>query len=315
MVDASVLFATRNGSHVLGRTLEGYRSQIDSGYKWKLIIVDNGSSDQSREIIQSYKRSLPIELYFEPRAGKNRALNVGLAAIEGGLVIVTDDDSIPKPDFLTSWRDALRVNLDYQVFGGTVLPLFEVAPPEWMARGELKYDALYAVRKLKEGPIDPTGIFGPNMALRAELFAQGMRFDEAIGPNGEDASYPMGSETEFCVRASRAGFKTWFASKPSVQHIVRQNQINSKYWAKRAYRLGRGAAYLQWESGELVPAIRRPALVAAAGRAWRRLNGFCLLSKTLNLNPAKRFTARWEYDWYCGFLDEYSRRRNTYFWP
>jgi glycosyltransferase involved in cell wall biosynthesis len=71
----TVLFATRNGAHVLARTLEGYCRAEPPPVAWKLVVVDNGSSDGSTTIINSFRDRLPIELIEQPLPGKSRALN------------------------------------------------------------------------------------------------------------------------------------------------------------------------------------------------------------------------------------------------
>ena len=93
------------------------------------------------------------------------------------------------------------------------------------------------------------------MAVRSSVFENGFRFNENIGPNGSDPDYPMGSETEFCCRVAQSGVKAWFAKEPRVQHIVRSNQLTSSYWAKRAYRHGRGVARRMWESDQPAPGV------------------------------------------------------------
>jgi glycosyltransferase involved in cell wall biosynthesis len=309
----TVILATYNGAHVLPRTLSGYARQGDVGFSWKLIVVDNGSTDETPQIIREFATRLPLQALIEPVAGKNRALNTGLSAVEGEFVIVTDDDAIPQAGFLEGWWDASRLRPDYQVFGGSVRPSFEVAPPEWMSQSQAKFGELFALRDLPEGPVDPLGIYGPNMAVRRSVFRAGLRFDVGVGPNATDESYPMGSENEFCYRASSLGYKTWFVKKPEVWHIVRASQLKPDYWARRAYRLGRGVAYRGWASGSLVPQKKPTLFVTVASRAWRKAQRALLASRTLlPAPPLQRFTADWEYNWHCGFWDEYSRRKASH---
>ena len=121
----TVLVATRNGEDVLPRTLEAYRRLESLIHAWKLVIVDNGSTDSTPAIIAAFKNYLPIEMLQEPVAGKNRALNRGLAAVEGRSVIITDDDAIPAPSFLIAWSRCLEKRQGYDLFGGTIEPLFD----------------------------------------------------------------------------------------------------------------------------------------------------------------------------------------------
>src|SRR5262249_7447285 len=163
-------------------TLTAYRHLKQPNISWKLVIVDNGSSDSTLEIINSFRAHLPIEVYFEPVAGKNRALNRGLRAVEGQLVVLTDDDTLPNPSFLQAWAKFLDTKSDYGLFGGSIIPLFETVPQSWLFADQRQFTMLFGARDLPEGPIDPTAIFGGNMAVRRSVFDNGFRFDESVGP-------------------------------------------------------------------------------------------------------------------------------------
>jgi glycosyltransferase involved in cell wall biosynthesis len=299
----TVLFATRNGEDVLPRTLEGYCRVERPSHAWKIVVVDNGSEDLTPAILATFKERLPLETLRQPIAGKNRALNYGLSALEGDLVIITDDDAIPDSSFLKAWSRYLSNASDYEIFGGSIDPIFEVPPPKWIFKNKDQFDMLFAVRDLPEGPIAPDEIFGPNMAVRISIFASGFRFNENFGPNESDPHYPMGSETEFCCRVAQSGAKAWFAKEPRVRHMIRRNQLARAYWAKRAYRHGRGAARRTWEFGQAVPPnISRPFIIDQLACLRHRLQMFSPF-------PLQRLNSVRAYYWRRGFRDEWAERQ------
>src|SRR5215471_5623735 len=100
----TVLIATRNGAHTLPRCLAALGQLIAPVGGWKLIVVDNGSTDATREIVESFADRLPLTYLLEPRPGKNAALNAGLDHVEGDLVVFTDDDVLARPDWLVELR-------------------------------------------------------------------------------------------------------------------------------------------------------------------------------------------------------------------
>jgi glycosyltransferase involved in cell wall biosynthesis len=102
--DLTVLFATRNGESVLPRTLEAYCRADNPPCGWKLVVIDNGSTDSTPVILRSFKNRLPLEIFSYPTAGQNRARNFGLHALEGRLAILPDDDAIPDPFFYAHGR-------------------------------------------------------------------------------------------------------------------------------------------------------------------------------------------------------------------
>jgi glycosyltransferase involved in cell wall biosynthesis len=301
----TVLIATRNGEHVLQRTLEGYCRVQAPSHGWKMVIVDNGSEDSTPVILASFKKRLPLETLQQPIAGKNRALNTGLCAVEGSVAIITDDDAIPYSSFLIEWSRYLNRSLDYEMFGGSIDLLFEGRPPKWILKNKAHFDLQFGLRDLPEGPIAAEAIFGPNMALRRSVLENGFRFDEKIGPNGSDPYYPMGAETDFCRRVERSGAKAWFAKEPRVRHIVRSNQLSRSNWAKRFYRHGRFVAQQMWESGQtLPPYMSRPLLIDQVWLLYHRI-------RMLSPFPLQSINSVHAYHWKRGFCDEWAKRRAT----
>jgi glycosyltransferase involved in cell wall biosynthesis len=300
----TVLFATRNGEKVLSRTLNAYRRIKQSDVSWKLVIVDNGSSDSTLEIIKSFQKDLPIEVYFEPIAGKNRALNRGLDAVEGQLVVLTDDDTFPSPSFLQAWARFIDTKSDYGLFGGSIIPIFETAPQSWLTADQHLCSIVFGARDLPEGPVDPQEIFGGNMAVRRSVFDNGFRFNENVGPSGFNPNYPMGSETEFCLRVASAGISCWFAKEPVVEHFVRSFQMTDSYLADRSYRCGRGEGYrLKKGEGKLHEGGPRAFIIGQIAALRRRV----LLHHRLEMFspfPLQRRRAIHRYHFKRGILDE-----------
>jgi len=303
-VALTVLLATRNGERVLARTLDGYRRLEAPPVRWKMVLVDNGSVDSTPEIVKSFKQHLPLELLTSLSPGKNRALNAGLEAVEGRLLIITDDDAIPDPTFLGAWAKLLSTREEYGLFGGSIQPLFEVPPPPWMLRSRLLLAMMFGERCLREGPIGPGEIFGANMAMRTSVLARGLRFDENLGPNGLDPLYRAAGETEFCLRVARAGTKCWFAREPVVRHIVRPEQFTRKAWANRAYRLGRARAYLKHRDQDVGAPARSTHFSDRFSEMRRRAHEIFLNLQMFSPIPEKRYRRSCVYNLARGFGDE-----------
>jgi glycosyltransferase involved in cell wall biosynthesis len=252
MVAISVLFSTFNGAATLSRMLDALEALDEPAGGWKLIAVDNGSTDETAHLLRQRQTRLPLSLVSEPRRGKNFGLNTGLESIEGDLVVLTDDDVIPRKDWLVSTRRLVEEQPDFDIFGGAIRPAWPSPPPAWILRCAPK--GHFAWTEFEEGPADPRSIWGPNMAIRRSVFA-GRRFFEGIGPNG-GARYATGSEVEFVVRASQAGHRCWHSEHILVEHIIEARQMTMRWLLQRSYNQARGERRLR-------------ALGADdAGRAW-----------------------------------------------
>ena len=237
----TVLLATRNRARILRDVLESFCHLEQPGSGWKLVIVDNGSTDQTPQVLESFASRLPLHALCEPKLGKNNALNTGLEWVEGDLTVFTDDDAFPHEDWLLQLREAADTLPAYSMFGGPVVPRWEVCPPPWIRWVEIGPAFGMNNPSLKDGPMlsgHLHDIIGPNMAIRTQIFRSGVRFDSSIGPRG--SSYPMGSETELVLRLASQGHKAWHVNAAVVEHLVRAEQLDKAWIMQRAVRLGRG---------------------------------------------------------------------------
>lgn len=234
----TVMLATYDRVKILMATLEAFRRLEPPEGGWKLVIIDNGSTDATGSAVASFDRLLPLSYVREPKRGKNAALNKGLSSVSGDLVVLTDDDVIPNPLWLKQMRSAADSQPAFSIFGGPVVPKWERPPEEWLLKW-VPLDPTFAITlPTEEGPTEVTRIFGPNMALRASVFESGLRFDEEIGPKGRN--YAQGSEAEFLKRLGRAGARAWHIRTAVVAHMIRASQMNRRWVLERAVRFGRG---------------------------------------------------------------------------
>jgi glycosyltransferase involved in cell wall biosynthesis len=293
----TVLMATYNGARTLPSVLDAHCLLEPPPTGWKLVIVDNGSTDTTKEIVCSFAQKLPLTYVFEATRGKNAALNTGLAYVEGDLVVCTDDDAVPHRDWLTQLQIAADEHPSYSIFGGAVVPRWEVPPEPWILNW-VPLGVAYAVTdpSWPEGPITPRRIFEPNSGYRRKIFEAGHRFDPCIGPLG--SNYPMGSGSEFHVRLMNAGFTAWHCKRAIVEHIVRKSQMQKDWLLGRAFRYGRGQ-YRQ----ELKNELKSPRLVFGVPRFILRemaMQAVRVAKATLRGNERSWFTERWALNFVAG---------------
>jgi len=236
----TVVIATRNNEALLASTLASF-SRIEIPCKqWKLIVVNNGSRDQTERVLREFSEKLPLISIDEPIPGKNRALNRAIRFMEGQLVVFTDDDVIPDGSWLRQLWNASLSHREYAVFGGHIRGCWPGKENPY-GLDEPLLGGLYALTSssIREGPMESSLVGGPNMAVRTAVFEAGNHFNESIGPNGTD-DYPMGSDTSFTRLLEKKGYRMWFVPEARVQHVIRPYQLERKWILGRAKRAGRG---------------------------------------------------------------------------
>lgn len=232
----SVLLATHNGADTIGRTLAAMSTLHPPADGWELIIVNNASTDDTEQHILKWRDRLPLRYLVEPRLGKSFAINSGLQQASGDLIVMTDDDVLPDPDWLLEWQRVAAALPQCTVFGGAIIPEFDGPPPPWpMPEGS--YTILYGeTPRYTEGEIEPRNVSGANIAIRSSLLGQGWRFGEAflVGNKGL-----MGEDADFVRRLGAAGHKVGFAPMARVRHIIHPEQKSWRWIQNRFFRMGR----------------------------------------------------------------------------
>lgn len=115
----SVIVPSYNRQDEIRELLESFRNLQFPAERLELIIADDGSTDQTRRIVESFRPRLPFPLHFyhQQNQGPGAARNMGMAKAAGDFFIFIDSDCTVAPDWLTQIDLALhREQAD--AFGG-----------------------------------------------------------------------------------------------------------------------------------------------------------------------------------------------------
>jgi hypothetical protein len=99
-VKVSVIMPTYNRQHMIGRAV---RSVISQSHKnWELIIVDDGSTDQTADVINTFLQDERIKIVKQQHLGLSTARNSGVKRASGEIIAYLDTDNIWRPNFIHS---------------------------------------------------------------------------------------------------------------------------------------------------------------------------------------------------------------------
>jgi glycosyltransferase involved in cell wall biosynthesis len=299
----TVLLATRNGAETLGRTLGAFERLERPRSTWRLIAIDNGSTDGTRELLKAHREILPLTILREPRPGKSIALNRALPLVGEGLAVFVDDDILPNRDWLRAHEAAAAANPGHALFAGRILPCWDAEPPRWLLTCA-PLNACFGIHdELPEGPCPHYVLYGGNMAVRAEWIRRGYRFDETFGPN-HTPHFAMGGETAFVRRLAAAGCTAWYARNAVVRHIIPPEHLRPEWLFNRAANFGRGQYRVGGDpmarpSGDGRRTALRLRLAMAVSR-WRALTA------RLRGDGSARFRALWRLNYLGGLAAEHT---------
>lgn len=197
-MDAAVIIPARNAAATLPAALAALAAQADPPAH-EVIVVDDGSTDGTRTEAQN--AGLPVRL-LSTRGGEGpgAARNVGAAATQAPLLVFTDADCEPEPEWLATVVEAAR---RADVVQGVVLP-----PPD-VPIGP--YDRFVAVAS--EYGLYQTA----NLAIRRDVFERAGGFEPIVRPRrGKE----MGEDAWLAWRAKRLGARVAFEPDAVVRHAV-----------------------------------------------------------------------------------------------
>jgi glycosyltransferase involved in cell wall biosynthesis len=245
----SIVIATYNRAADLRETLTSLAGLRPDG-PWEVIVVDNNSPDDTRAVVQAAAASFPapVRYLFEREQGRSPALNCGIRAATGAVIVTTDDDVRVPEDWLNQAAGGLhRLRCDY--VGGRVLPIWGGARPDWLPDHGGKHWAVIALLDYGPDPIQfgtrvPLGV---NMAFKRSAFERAGLFDPHTGRR---AGTLLGQEVrEWCIRARKAGLHGFYVPELSLRHIIPAERLNKRYFRRWFYWRGISRALLYERSG------------------------------------------------------------------
>jgi glucosyl-dolichyl phosphate glucuronosyltransferase len=248
-MDATVLICTYNRVTLLGETLDSLARCGAPGLRWDVLVVDNNSTDSTREMVTSRVARFPVPLryLFEPRQGKSHALNTGLATTDATVVAFTDDDVRVDENWLDAACRPLLGDDAIDYTGGPVLPIWEQPCPPWLDRHRADLWGTIAIldygrerfifEERRRVPL------GANMAVRRALIDRIGGFDPDLGRRGNSL---LGQEqAEFFCRSREVGARGLYVPDMALQHHVPARRLTRRYFREWWYWKGVSKARLE----------------------------------------------------------------------
>jgi len=140
-----LIISTYNNPQWLRKTLCGYTCQ--SVMPDEIIIADDGSDEKTKEVVDYYKAILPIKHVWQEDDGfqKSRILNKALLEAKSDYLIFTDQDCIPRKDFIETHQKHARKG--YFLSGGNVKLPMDVSVA--ISEGDIRSGDVFSLKWLR----------------------------------------------------------------------------------------------------------------------------------------------------------------------
>ncbi len=237
MLDLSVIVPTHNRREFLPELLASLAAQDYPSDRWELVIVDDGSSDDTVTFLESREGQRPanVVVISQPQGGPAAARNNGARNARGRALLFLDDDMIASPSLV---REHAIVHLEQPwtvVVGHLTLPTEGREP--WVAWEDAQMARHFNALKGGQRVPGPRDFFSGNCSVSTDLFN---------GISGYDTSLQRTEDVELGYRLREAGAKFTYRAGADSLHL---GQHKFEGWLRYARLYGESDIRLAWEKG------------------------------------------------------------------
>jgi GT2 family glycosyltransferase len=197
---ASIVIPTFNGGSRVGNCLDSLLKQT-AGRDVEILVVDDGSTDNTADVVRGYSS---VRLISQANAGPATARNHGAEKAQGAILLFTDDDCVPMPDWLEAMLGPFS---DPEVAGAK--GVYRTHQKSLAARFvQIEYEDKYRLM---------AGL--PSIDF-IDTYSAGFRRERFLEMAGYDTSFPVAcaEDIELSYRMSARGWKMKFVSGAIVYH-------------------------------------------------------------------------------------------------
>ncbi len=293
---ASIIIPTRNRAQSLGEALRLYACQNLAPESYEVLVVDNGSTDNTKQIVQEISAVQPnVRCVTEDRLGLHFARHCGAKNAVGQILLYGEDDMEVERDWASSFLDCLADESVHAVTG-RVLAKWNGEPPGWIQHLDTSF---LGVLDLGEGtfevPLD-SSIRGGNLAIRqASLFGVG-----GFNPDGfpkDRWQYRGDGESGLLSKLRQAGCRVLYTSRATGLHNVPAARLTLAYVRDRFHMEGISRSFTVCRGAR----GRKLSLLADAAVSCLRIPSYWLSAagerKIRSTAMISYLRARAEHDW------------------
>jgi glycosyltransferase involved in cell wall biosynthesis len=215
--------------------LDSLLNQTLDKKKYELIVVDNNSTDNTRQVVEDFQDKGNIGYYMELRQGLSFARNHGLKTAQGEYIAYIDDDALAASDWLEVAYGLIKTLKPFpDCLGGPIFPFYTSPKPTWFTdEYEIRRDWSES-KYLKRGE----SFSGSNMIWKKDSLQSIEGFDVQMGVKGDILM--LGEETLSFEKIwhVRKNPQLYYSPALIIHHWVPDFKLTVTYRLRRAFAVG-----------------------------------------------------------------------------
>ena len=285
-----IIVPTYNRAHLLKLTLQSLlAAEVPAGLSVQVTVVDNNSTDQTQQTVSAFHPLFAGKLnyLFEPKQGRSSALNAGIAATDGDLVgMVDDDEEIDISWYVCVYKAFCDEDIDF--IGGPCVPRWGGQPPSWLPTnnsgvigsiGGFPHPFVYGSNEAM--------LMGGNAVLTRSILRKVGFYSTDLGRQGSRAL--ADEDTEMYIRLLAAGASGMYLPDLIIYHYIHPERLTKRYFRRWHFWRGVSSGVLdRRHPKDIAYLFGIPRyLFGGALRAFLRVLRTTLIMHT---DPAQRFS-------------------------
>jgi glycosyltransferase involved in cell wall biosynthesis len=248
-VRISAVICTRNREAYLRKALRSLTDQTLAQELYEIIVVNNGSEDNTKEVVFEFSDVPNLRYLYEPVIGVSRARNTAWRKARGSYVAFLDDDAVACRTWLEKYIEMFETfKPSPGSVGGKCEAIWEAPQPHWLSVKMLGY---LSIIDWSDVPIilnKEQWLSVCNMAVRRELLEAAGGFREDLDRQGNKLR--TGGETYLLQRLDSWGHCSVYHPEIVVGHHVPRSRLTKSWFRQRAYWQGLSDAIMLHKNGQ-----------------------------------------------------------------
>jgi glycosyltransferase involved in cell wall biosynthesis len=242
----SAVICTHNRSEYLKNAIQSLINQNIPKERYEIIVVDNRSDDNTKEIVEQFSKDNTVRYLFEPDLGLCSARNTGWQNARGKYIAYLDDDAIAGPEWLGKIVEVFEtVDPRPGCVGGKVDPVWEEKRPEWLS--DRLFEVL-AIVNWSDTPhaiknVDKEWLVGTNIAIPRETIEDIGGFSPRLDRSG--GTLLSNGDTFLERQIVQQGYSVYYHPDILVNHYVVKSRLTQSWFIRRYYWQGISNALMQ----------------------------------------------------------------------
>lgn len=251
----SIIIPTFNRSVTLKKTLESITEMNVDFNIIEIVVVDNGSTDNTKEVCSSFAKqhsSINFKYLYDAEPGLMTGRHLGAQQAKGDFLSFIDDDVELSPNWSKGVIEKFTTNQEISMQTGPNLPKYETYPPYWLdyfwnstpyggrqcgslslldlSNAEIEIDAIY--------------VWGLNFSIRKSVYTELSGFHPDTMP--KKIQFLQGDgETGLSIKFKEKKYKAIYNPELLVYHYIPTFRMTKEYFENRYFFQGVADSYTQ----------------------------------------------------------------------